>query len=775
MELFRKIYDIEGVVQGVGFRPTLYCYAVELKLGGWIRNCSGKVELAIEGSEGELNYYIENLGNNIPVQARIDSLVHIATEKIKIKSEFKILESEIDSEARVSIPADLAMCPDCEREILDPGDRRYLYPFTTCFNCGPRYTVVNAMPYDRCRTTLNDFPLCEKCMKEYTDPANRRFHAESIACPACGPKLWVQDKSGEEIGTENAIEFIIDKIHEGSVVAIRGIGGYLLAVDASNEQALIKLRQRKNRPDKPFAVMGKNISIVEKYCFVSNEEKEKLGSSAAPIVILDAKNSDLPMGLLSNDANTLGVMVPYSPLHKLLFETDKYELLVMTSGNRGGEPICISNAEAVRRLEGIADYFLCHNREINLRNDDSISCLNDDTIQVWRRARGYAPDSVKLQFLTGKCIFAMGAELKNSVCVLDDNEAVISPHIGDLESPIAVDGLKQVVDCFPKFLNKNPDVIAVDKHPDMQSTKIGKNIAARNNISVVEVQHHHAHAVACMAENGLREAFGVVFDGTGLGDDGNIWGAELIYTDIKSFKRLATFSPVALPGGDAAVYHPVRQLVARLFDAGVREFEEDFLMALNVSKNEVKIWQMQIEKGINSPKTHAAGRLFDSFSMLLGVAPKKVTYEGQAAIRLESFAKRALKRQLIGAQPNFEKLNHNGLTVIDWKSVFLKLFKAKVWNLSLEDREEFALAFHYSVADSAICMLKNSSHKYTTKNVVLSGGVFMNRILTSILRKQLKENGYKVFIHKNVPPNDGGISLGQSVIAASQSLTVKDT
>ena len=879
---YRKIYNIEGIIQGVGFRPALYCYAVDSGLGGWVKNCSGKVELAIEGSSDELDKFINDLVSNLPEQARIDSLELVSTVEINKKSTFRILESEKDSLSKISIPADLAMCRDCETEMLTPGNRRYGYPFTTCVNCGPRYTVVNSMPYDRCRTTLADFPLCSDCEKEYTDPGNRRFHAESTACPKCGPELWIADSEGKNVVLEDPILYTVKELKKGKIAAIRGIGGYLFAVDAFNDTSLGELRRRKNRPHKPFAVMVRDIKTAEKYCFVSEKEKETLNSSAAPIVILDvcgesekenyelritnyeqdqdndndndqdkdngndnkvetqyfASNKereqrseirDLPMHFLSPDSDTLGVMLPYTPLHRLLFEESDFELLVMTSANRGGEPICIENEEAYERLNGIADFYLSHNREINLRSDDSLCIMQGGELQVWRRARGYAPNSIKVtgilqevkdnrsaatflslnvddkgvnydigEYNSNKNILSMGAELKNTITVLSDNEAVISPHIGDLITPEAVDGLKQVVECFPKFLNRKPDVIVADTHPDMHSTRVGKRLADDLDIPFVQVFHHFAHAVSCMAENNLDEALALVFDGTGLGDDDSIWGAELLYCDLEQakenyelritnyektkeqdkntlgYKRLATFVPAPLPGGDAAVYHPVRQLIARLVSTGTN-VDHEFLKAYSVTETEYKIWKIQTEKSINAPLTHAAGRLFDAFSSLLKIAPDKITYEGQGAIRLEAYAKRAKDkknkhetrglRSEIREMTSYKVVVKDSILQIDWSGMFRELYNKKVWNLGEHEKEMLAFSFHVAVADAAVKMVEFGLKDVRTVNVVLSGGVFMNRILTSLIKEKLERQGLKVYIHKKVPPNDGGISFGQSVIA----------
>jgi len=800
--LFRKIFEIEGIVQGVGFRPAIYCFAVDSGLGGWIRNCSGKVLLCIEGKGKRIDTFIEALPAKLPLHARIDNIQFVSCASISIISEFRILESERDSDFKASIPADIAICADCEKEIINSLDRRYKYPFTTCVNCGPRYTVINAMPYDRCRTTLVNFPLCLGCEKEYGDPKNRRFHAESIACSVCGPRLFLLDSDGNESKCDDPLNMTIDEIVNGKIVAIRGIGGFLLAINAFNRKAIHCLRKRKTRPHKPFAVMAKDMSIVRKYCNVNEVETKALKSFSAPIVILDVKNGidNLPIDLLSPDTNTLGVMLPYSPLHKLLFYKTGLDLLVMTSGNKGGEPICIKNEEAFERLNNIADYILCHNREINLRNDDSLCTMQDGNMQIWRRARGFAPEPMKTNFRFKRTVLCMGAELKNCIALAYDHEIVVSPHIGDLETPEAVDSLKLVVKCFPDFLKKRTEIIAVDLHPDMHSTRLGLELAKKMDIPIVKVQHHHAHAASCMAEHGVKKALALVFDGTGLGTDGAIWGAEALYIKGGDFSRLATFKPVPLPGGDTAVYYPARQLVARFHAAGIK-MTEKMLANYGMTAEEYKIWRIQCDRGINAPLTHAAGRLFDAFSIWLGLSSLTrqepidfskldrkpclqsnhnpfcnkdrfaYTYEGQGAIRLEAEAKRALNKGLKPLSLPFNVIEKNKMLYIDWDGLFLFLSDENKKILNGDKHQvisTMALSFHKTVVAAAIKMLDYSLSKITTENIVLSGGVFMNKILTDFLVEEIKNKGLNVYIHREIPPNDGGISLGQAVICNKQ-------
>ena len=672
------------------------------------------------------------------------------------------------------------MCEDCRKEINDPSNRRYQYPFTTCVNCGPRYTVVNALPYDRCRTTLSSFPLCEECLKEYTNPSDRRFHAESIACPKCGPKLSLHDHNGKKMDVGDCVAEFKNFIRAGRIVAVRGIGGFLIAADAKNIDAVKLLRERKKRPHKPFALMARNIETIREYCDISDKEESLLMSSSAPIVILKRGNrpsnrplNNISIELISPDSDTIGFMLPYSPLHEMLLD-NLSDVLVMTSANNRGEPICISNNEAFARLNGIVDAYLCHDREINLRNDDSLCVIQHGKPQVWRRARGFAPDAIYLNHKTSKPILAMGAELKNTTALAFDNEIVISPHIGDLETIEANESLTQLSKTLPEFYRKDIQIVARDLHPDMHSSVLASKIAEKKGIPIIDVQHHHAHAVSCMAEHGLDEAIAVVFDGTGLGTDGTIWGAEVMHVKQDNFERLATFNPVRLPGGDAAVYQPIRQLIARYIDAGVG-ITDEFCRIFNVNRDELKIWSMQCAKEINSPLTHATGRLFDSISVMLGLCDNSITYEGQGAIRLES---EALRFQNTGKEPSglikYGIILKDSLLSIDWSETFRSFSPDRLIKLHVERnylflRKQYAYEFHRVLSDAVSDMVSHAVAKKHIKTIVLSGGVFMNRLLTSLVIDKLSEMGFDVFINEKVPPNDGGISFGQAVIASYRS------
>ena len=770
-----RVFDLAGVVQGVGLRPTVYLLAEKAGLCGWVQNRTGVVRLRLEGDAQVIEAFMRRLPQALPPNARLDTVSEIESDVLpegEGAADFKILPSVLSGRPTVVIPADLAICEDCRTEIQDPHNRRYGYPFTTCTRCGPRYTVVESMPYDRERTTLSAFPLCPACRAEYENPRDRRFHAESTACPQCGPHLTLVDMQGSTM-VGDPLRIARQALAQGRAVGVRGIGGFLLAANAFDREALQKLRERKRRPHKPFAVMAADVAAVRRFCAVPPEAEAVLTSPEAPIVILDVlpevvRDARLPLDLLTPDAPTLGVMLPTSPLHLFLLAplagdpVPAFELLVMTSGNRGGEPICLTNAEALERLGGIADLLLCHDREINLRADDSIAVIQNGAPQLWRRARGYAPNALLLAHPLRRCVLAMGAELKNAVAVGFEDRVVVSPHVGDLETPEALDGLERVALSLPLFLERNAEAVAVDLHPDMHATMLGRRIAAERGLPVVEVQHHYAHAAAALAEHGVESGLALVMDGTGLGTDGNVWGAELFAVDPSSgYRRLATFAPVPLPGGDAAVRRPARQVVARWVAAGI-ELTDERLRRLGVTPEEGAVWRQQCLRKLNAPLTHAAGRVFDAFSALLGIAPETVTYEGQSAIRLEAAARRSARRDV--PRLPFSQAEKDGMLVIDWSESFALLADVR---LTAGRESDWAYGEHSSIADASIAMVDYGLSKVKNCPVALSGGVFMNRILTDLVVQRLSSQGVRVLLHRQIPPNDGCIALGQAVIAGN--------
>lgn len=772
MHIKRIEYELSGTVQGVGFRPTVYRTAAGLELGGSVQNRTGTVRLALEGTEERIKRFWTVLRASLPPHADIRECRVIETCDIAEQSgPFYIASSAPDKQTDVAIPADLALCDDCRREIMDPADRRYGYAFTTCTNCGPRYTVVRDMPYDRERTSLADFPLCPACRAEYEHPMNRRFHAESTACPDCGPTLTALDAEGRPLDQTDPVRMARRTVSEGGIVAVRGIGGFLLACQALNSDAVGRLRKRKQRPHKPLAVMARHTDAAKKYAVICEREEALLNSSAAPIVILDIR-PDAPhrecLRALSPDTATIGILPVMSPLHLLLFEPlagdpiPPFDLLVMTSGNRRGEPICLSTEQALDRLRGIADLFLTHDRNIELRNDDSLCILQGDRPQVWRRARGYAPQPLILRRSLNRTVLAMGAELKNAVALGYGDRMVCSPHIGDLETPEAAEAHDIIQRLLPAFLDRSPEAVAVDLHPDMHSTLAGETLARERDIPLIRVQHHHAHAGACMAEHGLEESLTLSFDGTGLGPDGHIWGAELLHVTPDGYRRLASFTPCPLPGGDAAVVEPVRQLVARFVSAGI-EIDSDLLCRIGADEEAASVWTQQCRGGFNAPLSHAAGRLFDAFSVLIGTAPTTTTYDGQSAIRLEAAAQ-AAPADTPALADVWRGHMRDGMLWICWDELFRRFAEEP----PARDRTAVrARAFHRSVAYAAVEMIRHGMKSADCRDICLTGGVFMNRILTTEVLERLRAIRAVPHIHERIPPNDGGIAAGQVWVAGS--------
>jgi hydrogenase maturation protein HypF len=767
--------DLYGVVQGVGFRPTLARLAAEAGIAGFVQNRSGTVRLVVEGASAAVERFVAELPAGLPRQARLDAMTELARGPVdpgdRIRG-FRILESTASGEMRISIPADLAICADCAREVLDPGSRFFGYPFTTCTNCGPRYTVVQGMPYDRERTALRAFPLCPTCRAEYEDPGDRRFHAESIACPACGPRLTLLGADGADLRAADPLREARRAIRDGLIVAVRGIGGFLLAADPFNATALARLRASKVRPHKPFAVMARDLRTAARYCRVSAAAARLLESPIAPIAILDADPeacaaARLPLELLAPGTGTLGVMLPTSPLHLLLAEplpgdpVARFELLLMTSGNRGGEPICITNAEALERLAGIADLCLCHDREIALRNDDSLCAEISGEMRVLRRARGYAPTPIRLRSGLARTVLAMGAELKNAVAIGFDDEVVVSPHVGDLETPEALDGLLEVIRVFPAYFARDPEVVAVDLHPDMHATRVGRELASLRSLPVTEVQHHHAHAASCMAEHGVDEALALVFDGTGLGTDGAIWGGELLHVTPAGFARVGTFSGVPLPGGDAALRRPARQAIARLIACGAG-VDERLRARLGLSEAELAAVVYQCATAAGTPTTHAVGRAFDAFAALVGIAPDVVTYEGQAAVWLEAAARAFSARGGEAPALPYAVREERGMTVVDLGPMFAEVAAMEP---PTDRGGELAAGFHRAIAFAAIDLVRRAPTGGRVTTVALSGGVMLNRILVDQIVAGLRRAGYITLLQRDVPPGDGGIALGQAMVA----------
>ncbi len=747
--------SVRGVVQGVGFRPFIYRLAQEHDLKGWVRNTSGNVEIEVEGDEDKINLFLKELKTEAPPMSRIEN-IEVSFAPAKGYRDFSIKESLSRQGHYQLVSPDIATCPECRQEIFSSTDRRFRYAFTNCTNCGPRFTIIEDIPYDRPKTTMRSFKMCPLCQKEYDDPLDRRFHAQPNACPVCGPKLELVDSEGKTFDCEDVINAAARLLKEGKILAVKGLGGFQLACNATDDGVVNSLRERKRRPSKPLAVMISSIEEIEKHCLVSAEERKLLESPQAPIVLLRWKEgSDITRAVAPN-LKYLGVMLPYTSLHHLLLQETALPL-VMTSGNLSEEPIAKDNDEALRRLKGIADYFLVHNRDIYARYDDSVYMVEDGKARALRRARGYAPYPIFLPF-KARQILACGAEDKNTFCLTRDEHAFLSQHIGDMENEETLEHFENTIELYKKLFRVEPEIIAYDLHPEYLATKYALELGAKKSLKMVPVQHHHAHIVSCMVENNVKEpVIGVAFDGTGYGRDGTIWGGEFLLADWKGFKRVGHFEYVPLVGGAAAIKKPYRMALSYLYTLLGEGFSLDGLPFAKVNADELSVIKQQLKKKINSPLTSSAGRLFDAVSALLGVRGE-IDYEAQAAIELEMLAADTMDTK---AYP-FVIDSEEGMGVVGLR---------ELWSALVQDVKDkvpvpiISLKFHNTVAEITAEMCKSIAKESKIKRVALSGGVFQNRLLLKLTMAALKREGFDVLSHRLVPPNDGGISLGQAVIA----------
>ncbi|MEJ2350764.1 MAG: carbamoyltransferase HypF [Anaerolineales bacterium] len=754
---------ITGIVQGVGFRPFVYGLATRLALTGWVRNTSAGVDISVDGTRDSLECFLRALRDETPPLARIDEFQVIQKQPNGFSS-FEIVHSQAIPEAFQPISPDVSICPDCLRELFDPNDRRYRYPFINCTNCGPRFTIIQDIPYDRPKTTMAPFEMCPACAAEYHNPLDRRFHAQPVACPDCGPQVWLETDGSPEQKTENAILETRLLLAQGKIVAVKGLGGFHLACDATNLEAVSELRHRKLRVDKPFALMLPDLETVEKHCALKDTERELLLSRERPIVILEKRPNSPIVAEVAPGQSTLGVMLPYTPLHYLLLERQPGypEALVMTSGNLSEEPIATDNSEARERLASLADAFLMHNREIHTRCDDSVMrVLNPSQISSnrhhtsmypLRRARGYAPFPIRLPWkLTS--ILATGAELKNTFCLTRDHYAFLSHHIGDLENYETLRSFEEGVVHFERLFRVKPEAIAYDLHPNYLSTRYGLTRAEREGLPAVGVQHHHAHIAACMAENeveGNKPVIGVAFDGTGYGDDGAIWGGEILLSDYAQYQRVYHLAYVPLPGGDKAIREPWRMALAWLEHAGL-EWAED-LPPVRQDPLELSVLRHQLQSGLNAPPTSSMGRLFDAISALAGVR-QQVNYEAQAAIELEALA----DPDEVGVYP---------LEISDEVIDPTPLIQAAVMDLRRGlPVGKIAARFHNGLAGMVLQVCQRLRAHFGVTEVVLSGGVWQNMTLLTRAEALLGRAGFAVYVHRQVPANDGGLALGQAMIA----------
>ena len=750
--------NVRGVVQGVGFRPFVYQLAAKYNLKGWVCNTSEDVKIEVEGEAEDIEQFLLDLQKQAPPRASIEgiSTTHYPSANYE---NFEIRHSVAEEGKYQLISPDIATCQDCLKEILTPADRRYRYPFTNCTNCGPRFTIIKDIPYDRPRTTMNNFQMCPECQREYDDPLNRRFHAQPNACPKCGPTLELVDSQGNAVDYADAITSTSHLLRKGKIVAIKGLGGFLLACDATNQTVVNRLRQRKMRPSKPLAIMVSSIEETKKDCYVSDEEKELLTSPHSPIVLLKWKDSSSVSPAVAPNLKYLGVMLPYTPLHHVLLKETGLPL-VMTSGNLSEEPIAKDNDEAIRRLKGIADYFLMHNRDIYARYDDSVTIVERGVTQLARRARGYAPYPIHLPFKSQQ-ILACGAEEKNTFCLTRDDYAFVSQHIGDMENLETVEHFENTISLYKKLFRLEPTIVAHDLHPEYLATKYAQELAAKSaDIKLVPVQHHHAHIVSAMVDNAVETpVIGVALDGTGFGADGNIWGGEFLIADYQRFTRMAHLEYLPLPGGTIAIKKPYRIAIGYILSLlGEPALKPDLPFLKGVDSVEIDIIRKQIEKRINSPLSSSCGRLFDAVSALIRVR-SEIDYEAQAAIELEMLAYDEANET--DYYP-FSIIEQNGLSLIK----LTDLLSAIIYDLqSNTSKATMAAKFHNTIAQMIKELCQVISDKTGINQVALSGGVFQNRLLLRKAVSLLEGGGFTVFTHRQVPCNDGGISLGQAVIA----------
>jgi hydrogenase maturation protein HypF len=820
---------VRGIVQGVGFRPTVYKLAKAYGLQGEVCNDGQGVLIRASGSKESIEEFVQKLQKECPPLARIEEVTRKRYEGKSTFHDFVISQS-VSSAVTTEIPPDAATCPQCQAEIFDPLSRWYRYPFTNCTHCGPRLSITRTLPYDRRNTSMAAFAMCAECEREYKDVENRRFHAQPVACQVCGPKAWLERSDSKPMTAHmfsmlDDVDAVCTLLQKGEIVAIKGLGGFHLACDATQETAVQKLRQRKQRHQKPFALMARDITVIEEYCTPNAKEKELLQSPSAPIVLIQAKGGDdddergsgriqfkiqnkpcaqrlqNPKYVLRTryaftkcarsayktprlapsvapGQNTLGFMLPNTPLHHLILRRMNRPI-VFTSGNLSDEPQCIDNDEAREKLGKIADYFLLHNRDIVNRVDDSVVRVVEDKVVTVRRARGYAPASINLppRFESVPQILAMGSELKNTFCLLRDGKAILSQHLGDLESAATFKSYQDTLNLYLNLFEHQPEAIAIDLHPEYLSTKLGKELANQYRhggaVPLLHIQHHHAHIAACMAENGLDinspPVLGIALDGLGYGEDDTLWGGEFLLADYHQFKRLATFKPVPMIGGKQAIKEPWRNTYAQListfsWDKLKQEYGNLEILKFLEQKPQ-KLLNQLIEKKVNSPLTSSVGRLFDAVAAAIGICREKCVYEGQAAIEMEALATTILLR-------NKEYLNYNYNFVVS-DSIY-HIDSRPMWQALLKDIKQhtpqavIAAKFHTSLAHVITEMVNHLCKKNDIHQIVLTGGVFQNSLLLKQVTKHLQASGKNVLTHTLVPSNDGGLSLGQAVIAAAK-------
>ncbi len=753
---------IKGMVQGVGFRPFIYRLAKELGLTGWVYNGAQGIELEAEGSRRRLESFLWHIQKDAPSNTFVQNLEWAAVPRAQ-DLDFHIRSSEHKGQKTAQVLPDLGTCPDCLRDIFDKANPRHCYPFTNCTRCGPRFSIIKSLPYDRAHTTMHAYKMCPKCQEEYNDPLSRRFHAQPNACPKCGPHLMLWDKKGKTLGTrQQALRQAVKAIDTGHILAVKGLGGFQLMADAGNTQAVKELRKRKHREEKPFAVMFPSLDAVKQECHVTSQEKQLLLSPAAPIVLLERQTKKTRLSPdISPDNPYIGVMLPYTPLHALLLN-DLGIPVVCTSGNLTDEPICIDEHEALKRLKNIADLFLVHNRAIVRHMDDSVVKVICERPLIMRSARGYAPLIIPLHKNTAPSL-SVGAHLKNTVAVTAGQNIVISQHIGDLNTPQSLKAFCQAEESLRKLYEVQLTHVVCDAHPDYFSTRYAEQLG----LPCIKVQHHHAHIAACLAEHGIEEkVLGIAWDGTGYGTDNTIWGGEFLLADCTDFKRTAHFKTFPLPGAEKSVREPRRTALGLLYEIfGQKIFDRTDIPTLqSFTKKELTIIQTMLKKGLNTPRTSSAGRLFDVVASLIGLK-QKAGYEGQAPMLLEHALHSHpthetypwdTEQRAKGKETN----DRDEPLIINWHPMIHEILRDTQNKIPIG---LISAKFHNTLIDIIVAM----AQKTKNKKIILSGGCFQNKYLLENAVLKLRQKGYWPYWPNKIPPNDNSISLGQAVVAAA--------
>jgi len=752
----RAEVTVSGIVQGVGFRPFVYRIAVENELRGYVRNrADASVEIVVEGSESNVKRFLQDLRQKKPPLARIHSMETKFSEEKKEFDKFSVLRSSVKAELSGSvIPPDVSICENCLRELRDAKDARHDYFFITCTDCGPRYTIIEGLPYDRANTTMQEFKMCSFCQKEYTEPASRRFHAQTVACPTCGPKAHLANNKGKTISNKDPIREAGKLLAEGYVLAIKGYGGFHVATATTQDKPIVRLRAVKHRSQKPFAIMARDLRTAKSFALVSEKESDLLTSHIRPIVLLKKSSDYFLSDLIAPGLHNVGVMLPYTGLHYLLFDNVREPAFVMTSANPPNEPIVTDNDEAVRKLGGVVDYFLFHDRLIAQRCDDSVIRVHREDVNFIRRSRGFAPEPVRLKQAVDKCVLALGGELNAASCVLLGDKAFLSQHVGDVENLETLRFLRSASEHLLRLTNSKPDIIACDLHPKFTTTQLAKDWADELGVPVIQVQHHHAHGAALVAEHGLDEIIAIVCDGYGYGLDSEAWGGEVLYCNRHGeFRRVGHLEPQPMVGGDLATRYPVR-MAAGILSKAVQI--DEWLVANNVhlphGKKEAEVIIQQLNKG-SSPLTSSCGRVLDAVSALLGICYER-TYEGEPAMKLEATAtngKEALKLQPI--------VKGN---VVDTTVMVNQVFNRQ----KAQGSSDLAFSAQQYLAQGLAQVAVDEARRLGVPVIGFSGGVAYNEHITQAIERGVEGSGLRFVAHKSVPAGDGGVSFGQAVVAA---------